>query len=63
MAACAVELVAASLIMRAKHRLSRSAMGRLFGYTYDVFHAITGVQALALQRTVAGTHRSCGVGG
>jgi hypothetical protein len=49
-----IELVIASLIIRACHRISRSALGRLYGMSYDVFTAIDGVQAMALQRTLVG---------
>ena len=55
----AVELAVSSLIVRSRHRLARSALGRLYGLSYEVFTAMSGVQAMALQRTLAGEREGC----
>jgi len=56
------ELVLVSLAIRRQHRTARSALGRLYGFSYDVFSSIHGVIAMALQRTFAGG-RACGRAG
>lgn len=52
--ASVTELVLVSLLIRQRHRMARSALGRLYGFSYDVFSSIHGVIAMALQRTFAG---------
>ena len=48
------ELFLVSLFIRARHRIARSALGRLYGFSYDVFSSIHGVISMALQRSFAG---------
>jgi hypothetical protein len=57
------ELVVVSLVIRARHRVARSALGRLYGFSYDVFSSIHGVIAMALQRTFSGRCGCVGRGG
>lgn len=55
------ELVVVSLLIRGQHRVARSALGRLYGFSYDVFSSIHAVIAMALQRTFSGGACSFGV--
>ena len=48
------ELVLVSAVIRGRHRVARSALGRLYGFCYDIFASIHGVIAMGLQRTFAG---------
>lgn len=57
--ASGAELVLVSLLIRQRHRMARSALGRLYGFSYDVFSSIHGVIAMALQRTFAGAWGAC----
>ncbi|GAB4823367.1 hypothetical protein N2152v2_010413 [Parachlorella kessleri] len=50
------ELMGVSLILRGRHRIARSMLGRLYGFSYDVFSSIQGVIAMALQRTFTDTY-------
>eukprot|EP00887_Chlorella_sp_A99_P001133 scaffold14.g1133.t1 len=45
-----VELMAISYVIRWRHRVARSMLGRLYGFAFDVFNSIQGVVAMALQR-------------
>jgi hypothetical protein len=67
LSACAVlavgatvaELVLVSVIIRNRHRIARSMLGRLYGFAYDVFSSIQGVIAMALQRSFTGATGKC----
>jgi hypothetical protein len=50
----AAELCCVSLVIRARHRVARSALGRLYGFAFDCFSSMPGIIAMALQRTFAG---------
>ncbi|EFN57342.1 hypothetical protein CHLNCDRAFT_57175 [Chlorella variabilis] len=50
------ELFLVSLFIRARHRIARSALGRLYGFSYDVFSSIHGVISMALQRSFADSY-------
>jgi hypothetical protein len=52
----AAELCCVSLVIRARHRVARSALGRLYGFAFDCFSSMPGIIAMALQRTFADSY-------